>query len=262
VSVISSGAGLGMTWQPPSASDELRATASFYDAAAARYDTEVDVPVLNATLRNAFCRRVSSMAGVGNAILDFGCGTGTDAAWYASRGHHVIAYDISRGMVAVLRDRCATGIAEKRVTALAGDLDVLLKELDRAGHVSAVAANFAVLNHVRDLRPLFLALAPHVARGGNLLATILNPFYRRDMREGWWWRGMPRSLFAGSIRVIGDVTTYRHFRRTVRRMAAPHFALAEWRSASNAADGRTDISDSIGAVLADNFLLLRLEKCS
>lgn len=219
------------------------------------------MPVANAALRNAFRSRVSATAGSGSAILDFGCGTGTDAAWYASRGHRVIAYDLSHGMVALLRDRYPAEIAEGRITAFAGDLQALLGELERTGPVAAVAANFAVLNHVRDLQPLLSALAPHIVPDGHVVASVLNPFYWRDMRQGWWWRGVPRSLLTGAIKVAGEVTTYRHFMRTVRRMASPRFALVEWKGASNAANAQSGSRDWMGATLDDNFLLLLLKKC-
>lgn len=209
-----------------SSRDTPGATASFYDAAADRYDSEVDVPT-NLPLRDAIRRRVSEAAAAGSPILDFGCGTGADAAWYARRGHRTVAYDISAGMVDALGRRCAREIADGMVIPVAGGLDRLDAELARAGRLGAIAANFAVLNHVHDLRPLFRRFAPHLATGGVIVASVLNPRYWRDMRCRWWWAGALRSLGTGSIGVAGDVSTYRHFVRTVRRAAAPQFVLAD-----------------------------------
>ena len=240
--------------------DDLSATASFYDATAARYDAEVDGPAANALLRDAFRRRVSATAGAGTTLLDFGCGTGTDAAWYAAHGHRIIAYDLSHGMVAVLRERCATEIAKDCIRPIAGDLELLVEELERAAPVATIAANFAVLNHVRDLRPLFGALAPYLVRDGVIVAIVLNPFYWRDMTHGWWWRGMPRSLWTGAIKVSGQVTTYRHYLRTVRRMASPHFELVEQKGASSVVNARSPARESLRETLADNFLFLLLRK--
>lgn len=245
---------------PAPVRDDFRATASFYDAAAAWYDAKIDGPDRNTTLRDAFRSHVSATAGAGTAILDFGCGTGIDAAWYAARGHRVIAYDLSHGMVAVLRDRCATEIVEGKIYPIAGHLELLIEELERAGPVVAIAANFAVLNHVYDLRPLLGALAPHLARDGVIIASVLNPFYWRDMTRGWWWRGVPGSLWTGAIKVVGEVTTYRHYMRTVRRMASPHFALVERKGASSAMNARSASRESIRETLADNFLFLLLRK--
>ena len=239
-------------------SEDTHTTASFYDAIAARYDADMEDGTDNTKLRTSFRHRVSAIAGVGRPILDFGCGTGADAAWYAARGHRVIAYDISAGMVAGLRQRCPSEIADGTISATAGDLDVLLDTLSRTGRVAAIAANFAVLNHVRDLAPLLEALAPHLAEDGVVVASLLNPFYRRDIAQRWWWRGVAGSLQTGAIRTDGDVTTYRHFRRTVRRMATPRFVLTEWRGASSESP-RTPV-ESAPAMLSDNFIFAVLRK--
>jgi SAM-dependent methyltransferase len=208
----------------PPIPDELRATASFYDEAAARYDSEVDV-ANNLELRAAFRRRVVDAATPGSTILDFGCGTGSDAAWYASRGYRTVAYDISPGMIDCVRRKCEREIAAGAIIPLTGAIDRLDAQLARVGALGAIAANFAVLNHVRDLRPLFRLFARHVVPGGIVVASVLNPFYWRDMTRGWWWTSACRSLGTGAIRFAGDVVTYRHRVGSLRRMAAPAFAL-------------------------------------
>jgi hypothetical protein len=163
-------------------------------------------------------------------------------------------------MVAALRARCDAEIARGAITALSGNLSRLVAELESVAKVSAIAANFAVLNHVRDLRPLLATLSRHVAEEGSIAASLLNPFYRRDMVQGWWLRAVPASVSNGAIRADGDVTTYRHFKRTVSRMAAPHFELTEWRGASSVAEGRTAAIESVRAMLADNFVFAVLRK--
>ena len=239
-------------------SEDTRATASFYDAIAARYDAEVDGSAENTNVRSAFQRRATAITGAGRPILDFGCGTGADAAWYAARGHRVIAYDISAEMVAGLRERCASEIASGAISAIAGDLDSLVDALSRTGRVATITANFAVLNHVRDLGLLLDALAPHLADGGAVVMSLLNPFYRRDIVQCWWWRGMAGSLQTGAIRSDGDVTTYRHFRRTVCRMASRRFILTEWRGSSSESVARP--IESARAMLSDNFVFAVLRR--
>jgi SAM-dependent methyltransferase len=237
--------------EPTRSSDELDATAKFYDLAAARYDAEVDGEPKNASIRDAFRTRVSAIAGRGALILDFGCGTGTDAAWYVARGHRVIAYDLAPRMVDALRIRCQAEIEAGLITTLAGRIDVLVAALERVGAVSVIAANFAVLSHVRDLGPLLQMLAPHLVADGALMVSVLNPFYRHDMRRTWWWRGALRSLWTGAIKLVGDVTTYRHFTGTVRRAAAPAFVVTEIGAASGNGWKNT---------VASNFLFLVLRK--
>lgn len=206
-------------------------TARFYDAVAAEYDALVDGRPDNVQLRSSFCERVAAVAGPGGAILDFGCGTGTDAAWYAARGHQVVAYDVSPGMVEVLRERCRNDVESGRITLAVGGLDAMERALAGGRQVAAIAANFAVLNHVRDLKPLLHQLASHLTAGGALVACVLNPFYRQDMRRAWWWRSALRSLGAGPIQQDGKVTSYRHFAHALHKAAEPRFVLEEVRAA-------------------------------
>ncbi len=211
------------------------ATARFYDGAAAGYDALVDGRDDNVAVRLSFCERVVSIAGPGGVILDFGCGTGTDAAWYAARGHRVIAYDVSPGMVDVLRARCINEIAAGRITPAVGPLAAMETALQGSPPVAAISANFAVLSHVRELKPLLQRLASHVKPEGALVASVLNPFYRQDMRHAWWWRSALRSVRTGAIELKGKVTSYRHFVSAIREAAEPHFALVEVRAASRSA---------------------------
>jgi len=230
-------------WLDPAAAAP-DATARFYDAVAPGYDAQLNgrTDVDNPRLREAFCQRVAAAAGPGASILDFGCGTGIDAAWYAARGHRVHAYDLSPGMMSVLRERCGIEIAAGRITTAAGPLEDMERALCAGGPVAAIAANFAVLNHVRDPGALLQRLAVHLQPGGALVANVLNPFYGRDMRRGWWWRSALRSLGQGSIRMEGRVTTYRHFMGSLRRAAAPAFVI----ESVCAADGRSPFG-SLGA---------------
>jgi SAM-dependent methyltransferase len=207
---------------------DLLRTASYYDRTAAAYDAQVDGLADNRAIRDAFRSRVAMLAGAGRTILDFGCGTGIDAAWYAERGHRVIAYDISPAMLKVLRSRCVDAIARGAVIPIVpGDFKSLESTLKRIAPLGAIAANFAVLNHVEDLAPLLASLSTYLAADGSLVASVLNPWYRGDMRRRWWWRGLLGSLRTGAITVRGDVTTYRHFMRTILRRLPPTLGLVD-----------------------------------
>src|SRR6185436_86417 len=96
-------------------SADLQQTARHYDFTASNYDGNVDGIPVNAAARVAFCLLVERAAGPTARILDFGCGTGTDAHWYAQRGHNVVAYDISSGMLDQLVAKCANDITNGRI---------------------------------------------------------------------------------------------------------------------------------------------------
>jgi SAM-dependent methyltransferase len=219
--------GEGAAFEPNELAGEIGRTVAYYDQTAALYDEQVDGVPTNRAAREAFRDHVSMLAERGGLVLDFGCGTGIDATWYAARGHRVMAYDISSGMMELLRRRCAREIAEGRIIPVTGNDEGLASALERVQPVSVIAANFAVLNHVRDLAPLLRLLSSSLRPGGSLVASLLNPWYGGDMRQRWWWRGLLRSLRTGAITMHGDVTTHRHFPRTVQRAAWPHLDLVE-----------------------------------
>ena len=206
---------------------ELRRTGDHYDRIAGQYDDQVDGLPLNRVMREAFRQRVASLVQPGGTILDFGCGTGTDAAWYAALGYRVIAYDISPAMVDVLRARCEDDIARGHIVPVVGGLSELDETLKRHADLDGIVANFAVLNHFRDLEPLFDRLGSRIRPGAPLVASLLSPFYLANFRRPGWWRVTVQSLVTGRIAMRGDVTTYRHHAWKVRRMARRQFELAE-----------------------------------
>jgi SAM-dependent methyltransferase len=249
--------------EPPVATQDehsdVRRTSAYYDRTATEYDRQVEGLAANRAIRDAFRSRVSELAGASGTILDFGCGTGTDAAWYEARGHRVVAYDISSGMVNVLRSVNVDAVARERILPVAGNLDDLEQTLRTLPPVDAIAANFAVLNHVHDLEPLFHTLSTHLRSGASLVASLLNPVHRSDMRQRWWWRGALQSLRSGAIEYRGDVTTYRHYLRTIRRASRPHLELSE--VGRTDADGRWS-SERMGwrEVVRQQFVFVVLRK--
>jgi SAM-dependent methyltransferase len=204
-----------------------QSAAAYYDRIAADYDVQVDGLAANRAMREAFRARVSELAGVSGTILDFGCGTGTDAAWYAARGHRVFAYDVSAGMVAMLRARSADAIAEGRIVPIVGDPTTLDEALRPFAGVEAISANFAALNHLADLAPTFALLASHLRPGGVLVASVLNPLQRTDRRGRWWLKRMWIDLWRETVVAGGAVVTYRHQMRALRRMSRAWFGIEE-----------------------------------
>jgi SAM-dependent methyltransferase len=214
-------------------------TASYYDRIAADYDAQVDGSASNRAMRDAFRTRVSALAGPSGTILDYGCGTGTDAAWYAARGHRVVAYDVSAGMLEQLRARCAEEVSRGVVVPVLGDLAVLDAALRAVPPIDVVAANFAALNHVPDLAPVLETLAEHLRPTGVVVASLLNPLQRTVSRRRWLLERMWLDLWRDTVVNRGETVTYRHQVRTVRRMARRWFDLEELAHADRAGQWST-----------------------
>jgi len=118
-----------------------------------------------------WAERVRERVGAGTRLLDLGCGTGRDLAWFEQRGCRVVGVDLSRGMLAEARGRVRGPLLQMELRALGFDDDTF----------AAVWCNAALLHLPK--RALVEALA-EVRRvlvdGGTLLAT-----FQQGDGEGW-----------------------------------------------------------------------------
>ena len=209
--------------QPPD-STEARSRA-YYDRVADGYDAMLDTPA-NRAIRECFWRYVERAAPSPSRLLDFGAGSGLDAAHFAGLGHRVTAYDLSEGMIGVLRRRCSSEIAAGSVRSLAGPLDTVRDALAAQAPFDIVAANFAVFSTIAQPDPVFRLLGQLVRPGGSLVLSIQNPWYPGDMRSGGFWRALLAAPFAGVIRYRSAELNhiYRYTPGQLQRAARPEFA--------------------------------------
>jgi|RhiMethySRZTD1v2_1073278.scaffolds.fasta_scaffold521147_2 SAM-dependent methyltransferase len=156
-------------------------------------------------------------------VFDFGSGPGLDAAVYARHGHTVDAYDHEPKQREYFARHCAELIAEGRVSQRGGTYEEFLQSGD-TGWADLITANYAPLNVIADLAPLFKRLH-RISRGRAwFLASVLNPLYIPDLRQRWWWRNLGQLIRRGESCV--DVEGAHVHRRSVARiaeMAAPMF---------------------------------------
>lgn len=141
-----------------------------YDRWSTSYDDDA-----NATrdLDAAVLRR-APLALAGRDVLELGCGTGKNTAWLAAHAGRVIAIDLSAGMLARARER----VASPRVSLVRHDVTAPWPLPD--GSIDVVVGNL-VLEHVRDMRPVFAEAARVLRAGGQVFACELHPFRQ--------WRG-------------------------------------------------------------------------
>ncbi|TAN03391.1 MAG: methyltransferase domain-containing protein [Rhodanobacteraceae bacterium] len=167
-------------------------------------------------VRDRFRRMALDSLPTAADILDFGAGTGIDAKVYAANGHPTFVYEPSRTMHDCLLRYCLDEIIHETVIPVTRPL---------VHKVKAVTANFAVLNHVVDHRPLFEEFSRVIDRGGFVLASMLSPYYLGDSRYRWWWANIASLVRSGSYPSPGESRIRRFAPRAVACAAAPHFRL-------------------------------------
>jgi SAM-dependent methyltransferase len=155
--------------------------------------------------RAAFQDLVVRVARPGAALFDFGAGPGLDARFYAERGFTVAAYDVDPEMREYFSVHCRELIQEGQVTFDGGTYqDFLASKTVAAGRgVELVTSNFAPLNLIENLRPLFAKFHAVTQPDGKVLASVLSPYFISDMRYGWWWRNAARLWRAGHFSLAG-----------------------------------------------------------
>lgn len=168
--------------------------------------------------RTAFVHLALALTRPRARIFDFGCGPGQDARFYADCDREVYAHDVDPDMCASFRRHCASGLALGSIR--------LVEHGSAVPPIDLVTANFAPLNLVPDLAPLFGKFAAMLSHDGQLLLSVLNPLHAGDLRYAWWWKGLLPLWLDGCYRVSGSqapITRWRPSR--LARQAELHFSL-------------------------------------
>jgi SAM-dependent methyltransferase len=198
--------------------------AAFHNEVAAQYDVHLRSSPYNDLARTAFHDLVARYVPAGSTLLDFGCGTGLDALHYAQQGYRVLAYDNSPGMMAQLEKRCRTQIASRAVATCAAAYPSFLDRPPAWPAPNTVVANFAVLNSIRDLSPLFETFARQLRPPGWVIVSILNPLHWEKVNTPEWWHEAWRHPTGPRLFSTRPYRTYLHFLPALLR-SAPGFQL-------------------------------------
>jgi 2-polyprenyl-3-methyl-5-hydroxy-6-metoxy-1,4-benzoquinol methylase len=197
---------------------------ALYDRIASDYDKSMGTPEIR-EVRGCFWQQAEAHLPQPSRILDFGAGSGLDAEHFASLGHSIVAYDLSDGMIDVLRERCRTQIASGQVVPLAGTLHEVRPALLQMQRFDAVICNFAVFSLIPELEPVLRLFGEIVRPGGVVLISVQNPLYRGDLLRRAFWKALLSFPREGALRFpsteVGQNT--HHLPRSIRRSARPDF---------------------------------------
>ena len=197
---------------------------AYYDRIAPDYDVMLETAG-NRAIRACFWRHVETLVPEPSRILDFGAGSGIDAAYFAGLGHHVTAYDLSEGMLAILHRRCAAQIAAGSIAPIAGTLEDIRSDLAARAPFDAIVSNFAVFSTIAEIGPVLRLFGEMVRPGGIVLISIQNPWRVGDMRTRRFWRALLLLAFTRTLRFRGAdlAQTFHHMPGQIRRAARADF---------------------------------------
>lgn len=149
----------------PDAAGEGSAVARSYDRWAPQYDVAP-----NATRDlDAVVLRAAPLPLEGADVLELGCGTGKNTGWLGRSARQLLAMDLSAGMLEIARRRISSPV----VRFVQHDLRDPWPT--GAGSMDVVVGNL-VLEHLRDLAPIYAEAARVLRSGGTLFVSELHPF--------------------------------------------------------------------------------------
>jgi SAM-dependent methyltransferase len=202
---------------------DLRQTGAYYDAFADVAEARYASNHVLVRIREGFRRAVERYPAA--AMLDLGCGPGTDLAWFAERypARRYAGVDVSPRMVALARRQLGERARVDR--GCAADLPRLFP----GDRFDLVYSFFGPLNTEPDLGDAAQALAQVTAPGGMLVLTFVNRGYVLDAALHLL-RGRPRracARFANRWHGYSDakLEASLYFPRQIERAFAPAFQV-------------------------------------
>ncbi|MBN2502110.1 MAG: class I SAM-dependent methyltransferase [Anaerolineales bacterium] len=157
------------------------------------YDTDEN---LTRDLDQTVTRQVLGAMHLGK-ILETGCGTGKNTAFYAQIGAQVQALDFSEGMIARAREK----VTADNVTFSVADLTQ--KWPCAAGTVDLVVCNL-VLEHIADLDFIFAEAKQVLVPGEKFFISELHPFKQYGGSQAQFQQGGETTKVTAYVHHISD----------------------------------------------------------
>jgi ubiquinone/menaquinone biosynthesis C-methylase UbiE len=132
-------------------------------------------------------------------ILEAGCGTGKNTGFLAAIADHVLALDFSEGMITQARAK----VAQENVTFQLADLTQPWPCEENS--VDLVVCNL-VLEHIRDLAPIFAQVRRVLVDGGQFFSCELHPFLQYEGKKATFKRGEQQIEIEAFIHHLSEFT--------------------------------------------------------
>jgi SAM-dependent methyltransferase len=177
-----------------------------YDFIAADYDALMQPDM---RMRRVLWRRYMRIFRPGDAVLDFGCGTGTDAIYLARLGIRATGIDASPGMISQFRRKAdAERLAVEARVGLLTDLRAFAP-----GSFAGITSAFAALNTVPDLSAFATEAHRLLRPDGRLVGHFLAAPGAWEILEylaegGWTVARERRACVEKTIAVCGEPVTH------------------------------------------------------
>ena len=104
-----------------------------------------------------------------NSVLELGCGTGKNTRWLKERASNIMAVDFSEKMLDLARKKITSG----NVKFQKADIT---KDWSWANHSYDMVTCNLVLEHIKDLDPIFENVFSKLDNGGHFFISELHPF--------------------------------------------------------------------------------------
>ena len=153
--------------------DHLSSVAEAFSRKAKVYDEFGEGHPHLARMRHKVYDHVFRFLRPGDRILELNAGTGTDAVYFAQRGHAVHAIDISPGMLTAISEKIERYGLQDQIAVQACSFTELEKV--QAGPYQYVFSNFGGLNCIPDLAQVSRQLSRVLSPGGHVTWVILPP---------------------------------------------------------------------------------------